>query len=140
MEHSTVSVQLPLLMKRVMQSLTRYCQFISLHRIRKIGKGLAKCFGKLGTFLIVILIVNIEIVAPARSGSNYFNYKNIFVVLLVLVDADCKLLAVDVRSYGKNSDGSIFANWRSGRRLENDYLLDKRADRDATTPVLRCLF
>ncbi|KAK4883905.1 hypothetical protein RN001_000176 [Aquatica leii] len=65
---------------------------------------------------------HIEIIAPANSGS-YFNYKKAFsVVLLALVDADYKFLAVDVGSYGKNSDGGIFANSRLGRQLENGSL------------------
>lgn len=66
---------------------------------------------------------HIEIVAPDNSGSNYFNYKKTFsVVLLALVDANYKLIAVDIGSYGKNSDGGIFANSRLGKQLENGTL------------------
>lgn len=56
--------------------------------------------------------------APANSGSLYFNYKKTFsVVLLALVDANYKFIAVDIGAYGKNSDGGIFSNSKLGRAL-----------------------
>jgi hypothetical protein len=66
---------------------------------------------------------HVEIVTPSNSGSNYFNYKKIFsVVLLASVDANYKFIAVDIGFYGKNSDGGIFANSKLGRGLENGKL------------------
>lgn len=63
---------------------------------------------------------HVNIQAPANSGSLYFNYKKTFsIVLLALVDANCKFIAVDIGSYGKNSDGGIFANSALGKGLEN---------------------
>uniref|UniRef100_A0A6P7FDT2 Nuclease HARBI1 n=1 Tax=Diabrotica virgifera virgifera TaxID=50390 RepID=A0A6P7FDT2_DIAVI len=66
---------------------------------------------------------HVEIVAPANSGSNFFNYKRTFsVVLLGLVDAHYKFIAVDIGSYGKNSDGGIFASSNLGKALEQGIL------------------
>ncbi|XP_053967742.1 uncharacterized protein LOC128869234 [Anastrepha ludens] len=63
---------------------------------------------------------HVVIQAPANSGSLYFNYKKTFsIVLLALLDANCKFIAVDIGSYGKNSDGGILANSALGRGLEN---------------------
>ena len=63
---------------------------------------------------------HVLIEAPAKSGSLYFNYKKTFsIVLLALVDANYKFIAVDVGSYGKNSDGGIFSYSHLGQRFEN---------------------
>lgn len=55
---------------------------------------------------------------PPNSGSLFYNYKNEFsIVLLALVDADCKFITVDVGAYGRNSDGGIFRSSRLGKKL-----------------------
>lgn len=66
---------------------------------------------------------HITIQAPSNSGSLYFNYKKTFsIVLIALVDANYNFIAVDVGSYGKNSDGDIFANSNLGNRLQQGTL------------------
>lgn len=66
---------------------------------------------------------HVTIQAPPNSGSNFFNYKKIFsVVLLALVDANYNFIAVDVDAYGKNSDGGILAHSNLGKSLENGSL------------------
>ncbi|XP_050527810.1 uncharacterized protein LOC126897907 [Daktulosphaira vitifoliae] len=63
--------------------------------------------------------INIE--CPINSGSTFFNYKGSHsVVLLALVDADYKFIAVDVGSYGRNSDGGIFSKSTIGKRLSSN--------------------
>ncbi|XP_008178252.1 uncharacterized protein LOC103307759 [Acyrthosiphon pisum] len=48
---------------------------------------------------------HIRIFAPGKSGSLFFNYKDFFsIVLLAIVDANCKFIFVDVGAYGKEGD------------------------------------
>lgn len=59
--------------------------------------------------------------APGNSGSLFFNYKKTFsIVLLALVDANYKFIAVDIGSYGRNSDGGIFCSSNIGKGLERN--------------------
>lgn len=66
---------------------------------------------------------HVVIEAPPKSGSMYYNYKKTFsIVLMALVDAHYKFIAVDIGAYGKNSDGGILSNSNLGRALEKKKL------------------
>ena len=57
------------------------------------------------------------------SGSEYFNYKGYFsLVLLALVNADYKLLWVNIGSSGSSSDAQIFNRSKLKRGIENGTL------------------
>jgi hypothetical protein len=61
----------------------------------------------------------VKIQAPPNSGSEFFNYRHSFsVVLLTLVYARYKFTVVDIGSYGRNSDGGIFAHSKLWKYLE----------------------
>jgi len=62
---------------------------------------------------------HVVIEAPPDSARLYFNYEKTYsIVLLALVDARHKCLAVDIGAYGKNSDGGILSNSNLGKALE----------------------
>nr|XP_021199978.2 uncharacterized protein LOC110383508 [Helicoverpa armigera] len=67
---------------------------------------------------------HITIKSPPNSGSMFYCYKNKFsIVLLALVDAHYKFIYIDVGSYGKDSDSTIFENSTlyklvKGRKME----------------------
>lgn len=61
---------------------------------------------------------HIRIICPKMSGSLFFNYKDYFsIVLLAMVDANCKFLFVDIGAYGKEGDSSIFSSSKVGREI-----------------------
>ena len=62
---------------------------------------------------------HVKVQTPPNSGSKFFHYKHSFsVVLLALVDARYKFTVVDIGSYGRKSDGGIFAHSKLGKYLE----------------------
>ena len=61
---------------------------------------------------------HIVMMKPQKSGSLYFNYKGTCsTVLMALVDADLKFIAIDIGAYGRNSDGGVFARSALGDRF-----------------------
>lgn len=66
---------------------------------------------------------HVVIRAPPGSGSDYFNFKNSYsIVLMALVDSDYCFLYVDVGAKGRGSDGGIFQNSSLYSALETNSL------------------
>ena len=66
---------------------------------------------------------HIAIKKPKKSGSEYFNHKGCFsLVLLALVNADYKFLWVNMVASGSSSDAQIFNHSKLKRRIENGTL------------------
>ena len=66
---------------------------------------------------------HILIRAPRNSGWLFYNYKNLFsVVLTVLVDAYLQFICIDAGAHGRNSDGGIFSNSSLGKGILHDQL------------------
>ncbi|GFY59155.1 DDE Tnp4 domain-containing protein [Trichonephila inaurata madagascariensis] len=64
---------------------------------------------------------HVRIKAPKNSGSLFYSYKDYHsMVMLAVVDADCKFTAVDVGSYGREGDAGIFLKSEIGRKIKNN--------------------
>lgn len=65
----------------------------------------------------------IRVVKPERSGSLFIKYKHFFSIgLMAVADANYKFIYVDVGSYGKDSDSTIFRNSVLWKNLERNIL------------------
>lgn len=63
---------------------------------------------------------HIRMKAPINSGSLYYNYKEYYsMVLLAVVDAECKFIAIDVGSYGREGDAGIYLKSKIGQSIRN---------------------
>lgn len=66
---------------------------------------------------------HVVIQAPFNSGSEYFNYKSYFsIVLFALVDANYNFVFADVGSQGRISDGGILKNSELWKKIEQKSL------------------
>ncbi|KAI8432791.1 hypothetical protein MSG28_013744 [Choristoneura fumiferana] len=61
--------------------------------------------------------------APINSGSDFFNYKSTFsVVLMAIVDANYNFIFADIGCQGRISDGGVFRNTSFYQKLQNNEL------------------
>lgn len=67
--------------------------------------------------------LHVVVRCPLNSGSQYFNYKHTFsVVLLACVDADYRFIIVNIETFSKVSDDGIFAASNFGKHLSKNSL------------------
>lgn len=66
---------------------------------------------------------HIVIQSPAHSGSDHYNYKNSFsIVLMALVSSDYRFMYADIGSQGRISDGGVFRNSSLWQKMSSDSL------------------
>lgn len=66
---------------------------------------------------------HVVIQCPRNSGSNYYNYKGTYsIVLLALVDHNYNFTYIDIGSYGSASDGGVFGKSSLFKAIEENSL------------------
>ncbi|XP_029588260.1 uncharacterized protein LOC115173902 [Salmo trutta] len=76
--------------------------------------------GGISPTVLAPLTGNVVIQAPPCSGSQFYNYKGTYsVVLLAVVDAIYCFCVVDVGAHGKGSDGGTLRNSAFGQALQD---------------------
>ena len=66
---------------------------------------------------------HVLIQAPARSGSNFFNYKKCFsIVLLAVCNANYEFTLVDIGEAGRQSDGGVYSSSNLGQAIDQNIL------------------
>ena len=86
---------------------------------------------------------HIRIICPAKSGSEFFNYKQFYsIILLAVCDAEYKFTVVDVGAKGKEGDAGVFATSALKEDLESGTLNippPARLPDSQSEPVPHCL-
>lgn len=66
---------------------------------------------------------HIVIQAPPASGSEFYNYKGFFsIVLMAVVDANYKIIYINIGCQGRISDGGVFHNSMLYKKLQDESL------------------
>lgn len=61
---------------------------------------------------------HIRIRCPDNAGSLFFNYKTFHsIILLAIIDANYRFVAIDVGSYGREGDAGVFAKSAMGKQI-----------------------
>nr|CAH7761150.1 unnamed protein product [Callosobruchus chinensis] len=66
---------------------------------------------------------HVQIVCPANTGTEYFNYKKTFsIVLMAIVDANYCFQYVHIGCQGRMSDGGVYKNTPFNKALQENHL------------------
>ncbi|XP_030751389.1 protein ANTAGONIST OF LIKE HETEROCHROMATIN PROTEIN 1-like [Sitophilus oryzae] len=66
---------------------------------------------------------HVRIQAPPNTGSDYYNYKDFFsLILLAICDANYCFTVIDIGAKGRQSDGGVFRNNNFGKQLFSNSL------------------
>lgn len=64
---------------------------------------------------------HVRIRNPAHSGSLYYNYKNyFFIVLMAIADSQYKFIYINVGSYGREADSTVFNRTSFAKKMTKD--------------------
>ncbi|CAH2095128.1 unnamed protein product [Euphydryas editha] len=84
---------------------------------------------------------HVHIICPANTGTEYFNYKKTFsIVLMVIVDANYCFQCVHIGCQGRISDGGVYKNTSFYKELKENRLKisnpEPQPEREKFTPYV----
>ncbi|XP_023706968.2 protein ANTAGONIST OF LIKE HETEROCHROMATIN PROTEIN 1 [Cryptotermes secundus] len=119
----TISTIVPELCGALVEALK---DFIKIPKTKHEWLGVANEFERTWNFphcLGAIDGKHIALQCPMNSGSEYFNFKGFFsLVLLAICDANYNFIFVDTGCQGRISDGGVFANTEFCKRMTRNSL------------------
>lgn len=62
---------------------------------------------------------HVRVLSPKNSGSLYFDRHYFSIVLLALIDTNCKFVIVDIGSYGEEGDSGVFEKSIMGHHVSS---------------------
>ena len=72
---------------------------------------------------------HIGVIKPEHSGLTFYNYKDVFFVLLMAVlDTNCRYVYADIASYGKDCDSTVFKRFTPWTSIQTN-VLELRSER-----------
>lgn len=81
---------------------------------------------------------HIRIIKPQHTGSQYYNYKHFYsIVLLAICDANYNFIDIDVGCYGKSADSTIneYSEWTKKIKQGNYNIPNPRPINDNGVPI-----
>ncbi|KAL4084288.1 hypothetical protein QTP88_028113 [Uroleucon formosanum] len=120
---SSICSFLPAVFDAIYEGLIEYIQ---VPKNENEWKKIINGFNSLWNFLNCFGAIDgkhIMIQCPPNTGSNYYNYKGSFnIVLLALVDHNYNFECIDIGNYGSNDDAGIFEKSNLKKALEENML------------------
>ena len=100
--------------------------FLKVPNEQNTWKEISHRFEEMWNFLHCIGAIDgkhVVMLAPANSGSEWFNYKKTHsIVLLAICTADYEFTLVDIGDAGRQSDGGVYSNSKLGYAIDNNII------------------
>nr|CAI5842894.1 unnamed protein product [Callosobruchus analis] len=114
--YSTISLIVPEVCEAISSVLKDYIKWKDVARNFEIKWNFPHCIGAIDG-------KHVQIICPANTGTEYFNYKKTFsIVLMAIVDGNYCFQYVHIGCQGRMSDGGVYKNTSFHKALQENQL------------------